>query len=112
MSRGQVLLVTSLKGFRITADGRDMLRDIYGLPCTAEVQDWTCEHRLLSSGDCSCGWKASALLSYDQAVGAWQDHPRTQSMDCLRRKDLDDKDFCLNCKDLQAIVASIEDENQ
>ena len=32
------------------------------------------EHRLLSSGDCSCGWKAGALLSYDQAAKAWMGH--------------------------------------
>jgi len=31
-------------------------------------------HRLLFSGDCSCGWKAGGLLSYDQAVTAWKAH--------------------------------------
>lgn len=32
------------------------------------------DHRLLASGDCSCGWKAGAMLSHDKAVDAWQDH--------------------------------------
>ncbi len=31
-------------------------------------------HRLLASGDCSCGWKAGSLLSHDQAMTAWADH--------------------------------------
>jgi hypothetical protein len=31
-------------------------------------------HRLLLSGDCSCGWKAGGLLSYDQAVTGWKTH--------------------------------------
>jgi hypothetical protein len=35
------------------------------------------EHRLLSSGDCSCGWTAGALLSHEAFTAWWELHRGT-----------------------------------
>lgn len=44
--------------------------------CAEILRDLTLPkaHRLMASGDCSCGWKAGAMLSHDQAVTAWKTH--------------------------------------
>lgn len=39
-------------------------------------------HHVLPGGDCSCGWKAGALLSHDQAVTAWRAHRAAADAGC------------------------------